>query len=125
MDQEREVQEKLKITAKHALLRFMATASRILPSMEAISSCKTNINLPLIMDRKTWGKTLKVKVLVSTSTVLMVLTTIPITMGDLSALNLILINQKRKSKIKMIIITILAEELEEYHNKIEVEVIKL
>ncbi|MFN9905555.1 MAG: hypothetical protein ACK56F_05435, partial [bacterium] len=59
------------------------------------------------------------------STVLMVLTTIPITMGDLSALNLILINQKRKSKIKMIIITILAEELEEYHNKIEVEVIKL
>jgi hypothetical protein len=87
MDQEKEVQVKLKITARHALSKYMATVSRILPSTEAISSCKTNINSPLIMDKKVWGKTLKVKVQVSMNTVLMVPIIIQIITGDLSALN--------------------------------------
>jgi hypothetical protein len=65
----------------------MAMVSRILPSTEEISSCKTNINSPLIMDKKVWVKTLKVKVQVSMNTVLMVPITILIIMGDLSALN--------------------------------------
>jgi hypothetical protein len=87
MDQEKEVQVKLKITAKHAQSKFMAMASRILQLTEEISSCKTNINSQLIMDKKVWDKTLKVKAQVSMNTVLMVPITIPIIMGDLSALN--------------------------------------
>jgi hypothetical protein len=83
MDQEKEVQVKLKITARHALSKFMAMVSRILPLTEEISSCKTNINSPLIMDKKVWGKTLKAKAQVSMNTVLMVPTTILIINGRL------------------------------------------